>query len=183
VTLYVFDDCAMSGTQSIHTFEEWLGARALKPYHTRHAVAVTDPTRFRCIPIRVVFAVATDYALSATVHRLRELGFEDVKVLYGALDPLSQKPFSPAMCYIWRSLDERDRLRATLEEIGETLLERRAAEKQWAEKRRHESALGYSGFQRLLVFEHNVPKTTITALWERGHFQGTEWRPLFPGAD
>jgi hypothetical protein len=49
------------------------------------------------------------------------------------------------------------------------------------EQQRKRFAVGYGDDQRLVVFRYNVPKTTVTLLWEkRGQYNGVPWRPLFP---
>ena len=64
-------------------------------------------------------------------------------------------------------------------DIGYALLEQMTAEQNWSDLRRKGSALGFSGLQGRLVFEHRVPKTTLTLLWCRGTWNGRPWEPLF----
>lgn len=73
-------------------------------------------------------------------------------------------------------------MKSFCEEVGYKILKRRATDKNWTDERRKESALGFSDMQRLLVFPYNVPKTTLTLLWERSS-EDFGWRPLFPGFD
>ncbi len=67
-------------------------------------------------------------------------------------------------------------------EVGYQVLGKRAESKQWTMERRRESALGFSDAQRLLVFPYNVPKTSLTLLWEKSR-DSFLWKPLFPGYD
>ena len=82
----------------------------------------------------------------------------------------------------WASAQEREELKQFCAEVGYDLLEVRASQKSWTNERRRESSLGYSDFQRLIVFPYSVPKSTLTFLWATG---GTNrrWLPLFPVLD
>lgn len=83
-------------------------------------------------------------------------------------------PHNPA----WRNHDWKT-ARDVCSDIGYALLEQMAAEHNWSDLRRKGSALGFSGLQGRLVFEHRVPKTTLTLLWCRGTWNGRPWEPLF----
>ncbi|WP_446739728.1 phosphoribosyltransferase-like protein [Pseudomonas sp. TH15] len=54
--------------------------------------------------------------------------------------------------------------------------------KEWDDDRRVQSSLGFSDFQRLLVFPYSVPKTTLPILW-LGQSSEIRWTPLFPVID
>ena len=83
-------------------------------------------------------------------------------------------PHNPA----WRNHDWKT-ARDVCAEIGHAVLDSVATAQGWSEARRRGSALGYSGLQGRLVFEHRVPRTSLTLLWCRGTWNGRPWEPLF----
>lgn len=183
--IYFIDDCAISGTQTIHTFAEMLGRRKLESHHTKHADPLPEGLRIKLLnrPIRLVFCIATDFALQRVHDELGTLGFRNYSIRAVRLDSYQNKPFTPSSACLWDSTAERQEMAEFFAEVGYSLLEQRAERKHWSDARRRESSLGFSDFQRLIVFSYNVPKTTITALWEQGRFQGRTWTPLFPVVD
>lgn len=180
----LFDDCSLSGTQCLHIFQEWLGVRKMKPHYTKHCLPVNDAKKFMSKKIRIFFSLATNFAINRLNHELKKLGFIDIQIFVGAKINLDDKPFSPAMNYIWQSNSQREAIKNFLSEVGESILTPRAEGKKWSDERLKESALGFSNAQLLLVFEHNVPKSTLTPLWESGPYnEDNSWIPLFPVSD
>jgi hypothetical protein len=105
-----------------------------------------------------------------------------VELSIGVVEHSSVKAFEPMGSIAWASENEREALKQFASEVGYDILEDRAKRKGWDDTRRKESALGFSNFQRVLVFPYNVPKTTLTLLWETGR-DSRRWQPLFPGFD
>jgi hypothetical protein len=180
--LFFADDSCLSGTQALNTIKELLGTRRLKPHHTRHADKLPLPLRKELLKrnCKFCFAVATDYGIRRLKKELKALGFKKVSVQASHIEQLDQKLFSAHFASLWRNRNEMVDTQEFLRNVGYQILESRAHEKKWDEARRKESALGFSDFQRLIVFEHNTPKTTLTALWESGKVDGKKWIPLFP---
>jgi hypothetical protein len=168
------DDCALSGTQGIRVIKELLGV-----YHKPNKyVAPLDAPRIEKLrrhPIRFLYATATDVAVERMKTELALLGLE-VEIYRGRVEPLD-KVFPDVNC---RPLELFHHFCLT---VGNAILERRASALGWSQERRFESALGFSNFQKLLVFHHNTPKSTMTLLWESGEVFGRPWRPLFPTRD
>lgn len=181
--LYFIDDCTLSGTQTINTFAEYLGKRELKPHHTVHCQPLRAPDALLRRPIVLIYAIGSFFACQRLRTGLAGLGLQNVTIKAAACEDTRLKPFTTSMECIWEERGQREMMAQFLSGVGYSILEPRAAKKSWKDDRRRESALGFSDFQRLIVFQYNVPKTTITSLWEIGPFQGKEWFPLFPVTD
>ncbi|MCY2987071.1 MAG: hypothetical protein NTY19_04285 [Planctomycetota bacterium] len=181
--LYFIDDCTLSGTQTINTFAEYVGRRELKPHHTVHCQPLRNADALLRRPIVLTYAIGSFFACKRLRLGLAELGLQNVTIKAAACEDTGLRPFTPSMEYIWEEQSQREMLAGFLSEVGFSILEPRAVRKAWMGDRRRESALGFSDYQRLIVFQYNVPKTTITPLWETGPFQGKDWMPLFPVSD
>lgn len=184
VELLFADDCCLSGTQGINTFEEFLGLRKLKAHHTRLTTKLSSK-RIRALrkrKLKFCFAIATPEGLKRMQKRLTELGLGPTKMATSQFELVEQKLFSPYYSWLWRSNSEMESCKQFFTKVGQQILTERACKKHWKPERLEKSALGFGDHQRLLVFEHNVPKSTITALWESGEFNGKDWIPLFPGS-
>jgi hypothetical protein len=201
------DDCCISGTQAIHILQEmYFPSGASFNY-----VAPLDSrslTRLRRIPFTLVFALGTngglcrvrkwitDKELRGRVVAGREFpllsmkGMQDLEegTLYGPDKVLTAPeeqltfPLFVAGSRAWGDNDPST-AQSVCENVGYQLLEARAAEKGWTDVRRTASALGYSRLQLLTTFDHNVPKSTLTLLWETGMVNGRQWLPLLPTRD
>lgn len=185
--IYVVDDCLLSGTQGLNTLGDLMGTRVRKSHHTMHApeLSTQDKRRLEKRHLRFTYGVVMDEGIErfkGAEYEKTGLDKTRAEVLFGTIEPVRSKIFEPLGPVNWLSQEERDEMKAFCEEIGYNVLERRSQEKEWSDDRRRESALGFSDMQRLLVFPYNVPKTTLTLLWERssGDFK---WSPLFPGFD
>jgi hypothetical protein len=185
--IYIVDDCLLSGTQGLNTLGDLMGTRSRKPHHTMHAQELSskDKRRLEKRHIKFTYGVVMDKGMARfQCEDYEKTGLDKTRaeVLFGTIETASSKIFEPLGPVSWLSEEERADMKAFCEEVGYNSLERRSKEKEWSDERRKESALGFSDMQRLLVFPYNVPKTTLTLLWERssGDFK---WRPLFPGFD
>ncbi len=185
-TIYVVDDCLLSGTQTLNTIEELMGTRVLEKHHTVHAeeLSSSDKRELQKRNLKFTFSVAMDFGLREFEKRYHKSGlsFSQASVLYGVLEPESSKAFEPLGPVGWLNEEEREDMKAFCADIGYQVLAKRAESKSWKEDRRRESALGFSDAQRLLVFPYNVPKTSLTMLWEKSG-DSFVWEPLFPGYD
>ncbi|WP_438820146.1 phosphoribosyltransferase-like protein [Burkholderia lata] len=186
-SIYIVDDCLLSGTQGLNTLGDLMGTRVTKSHHTVHAQKLTasDKRRLRNRNLRFTYGVAMDDGMTRFVggeYAAVGLDADRAKVLAGTIEPVSSRIFDPLGPVGWLNEEERDEMKAFCEDVGYRILERRSTAKGWTDQRRRESALGFSDRQRLLVFPYNVPKSTLTLLWERssGDFH---WNPLFPGFD
>ncbi len=184
--IYFVDDSALSGTQTLNIVGDLLGTRKLKPHHTRYCEPLPRGQRQQLLKRTIVFVycVACDFATVRLRRELPQIGLREdrCEVLFAAPEPLSVKAFGTISPVSWSSAAERDDLRQFCVEVGYDILAERAKSKSWFDERRHESSLGYSDFQRLLVFPYGVPKSTVTLLWQQGSL-GRTWRPLFPVLD
>jgi len=169
-SIYVVDDCLLSGTQGLNTLGDLMGTRVRKSHHTMHApeLSTEDKRRLKKRHLRFTYAVVMDEGMKRFQgQEYANTGLDKTRseVLFGVIEPISSKIFEPLGPVGWLSEEERDDMKAFCEEIGFNALERRSKEKEWTDDRRKESALGFSDMQRLLVFPYNVPKTTLTLLW------------------
>lgn len=177
------DDCCLSGTQTINIIKEFLGVRKLSPHHERHCSPLQQPCILKQRSLIFVYAISTELGEARVRDALAGEGIRDVQFFSSSQENLEQKPFTSSMSWIWSNRGESIELREFLADVGYQILQQRSGAKHWDDDRRKESALGYSNAQRLLAFTYNVPKTTLTPLWERGSYSGKLWEPLFPGSD
>lgn len=180
------DDCLLSGTQALSILRDWMGKRAHKPHHTVYSSPLSKAMRkeLRKRSLVLAYCIGTDAGRDRFLRDYKETGLQKsrVEVRAGVYDPVSAKAFEPLGPVSWASEMERTDLRNFASTVGFNLLESRERAKKWPEGRRQESALGYSNYQRVLIFPYNVPKTTLTFLWANGD-EKFKWMPLFPGFD
>jgi hypothetical protein len=181
--IYFVDDCALSGTQSIHIMQELLGERILKAHHTKHCDALSKAQQIAVCKRTLIFAycLACDTAINRMEIELSKLHHGKIafEIIYDIPESSKAKAFTSASAVPWESQAERDDLRNYCADMGYSVLEKMARNKGWDDERRLESSLGYSDFQRLLVFPYSVPKTTLPILWAEGD-SVIRWMPLFP---
>lgn len=184
--IFFVDDCLLSGTQALSIFGDWMGKRIHKPHHTVYSSPLSKAMRkeLRKRHLILAYCIGTDAGRDRFLRDYKDTGLQKkkVEVIFGVYDPLSAKAFEPLGPVSWTSEMERTDLRNFAAEVGFELLGPRESAKNWPEGRRQESSLGYSDYQRVLVFPYNVPKTTLTFLWASGH-EKYKWMPLFPGYD
>ena len=176
----LIDDASFSGTQLLNIVGDLLGTRTRKPHHTKYCDPLSRPDRLLKRPIRICLAIASDRVLQRLRQELERMGFRDVEICVCDIEVMQHRPFGPSMSYMWNTPDEQREVREMFFEIGKEILGERAKRKNWPKGRKKESALGFGGDERLIVYQYNVPKSTLTALWERGMYRGSKWKPLFP---
>ena len=181
--IYFVDDCALSGTQTLNFVGDLVGTRQLKKHHTRYCQPLADRQQRELSRRTTVFVycLACDGAVDRLNAELAVAGLSKgtYEVLPATLEPLSVKAFGSMSPVPWASSEERDDLMRFCADVGYDLLGERAVEKSWTDERRRESSLGYSDFQKLIVFPYTVPKSTVTLLWAHGGSE-RQWVPLFP---
>lgn len=184
--LYFVDDCLLSGTQTLNILGDLMGTRKHAAHHTVHCNPLSPAERKAFLARRLVFAycVVTEIGENRFLAEVAKTGInpENVRISYGVMDHSKSKAFEPLGPVGWSSTAERNAIKEFSQEVGYDILRMKSREKEWTDARRRESALGYSDFQRLLIFPYNVPKTTVTLLWETGDDQ-RPWTPLFLGFD
>jgi hypothetical protein len=205
------DDCLLSGTQAEHMISELLAARGKgkRPVKYYEPLTKTERQRLQGRPLKFVFGVGTDAGRARFRRFLDQSGLQH-DVLIGrevallsergrtareegrlldasgsVRDPLASlaAPLFSPFERVWPRGRRWEDAREFCQRVGYAILDRRAEAAGWSDERRHGSALGFSGFQGRLVFGHNVPKTTLTLLWEHGVFEGRAWVPLFPSRE
>lgn len=175
----LFDDGIYSGTQVVNILADLLGIREVKSHHTQYCQPLEDPDAFLKRPIRLCFAIACDKGIRNLEKHLEEFGFKDIVVSFSRMEIESVKPFERSMSEIWDTDEDRVKAKDLFSRIGRELLSDIAVAKGWPSGRDAVSSLGFGNDQRLIVYQYNVPKSTITALWKAGEFKGERWEPLF----
>lgn len=185
-TIYFVDDCLLSGTQTLSVLQDLFGLREVKPHHTRYSEPLAPPQQkeLRERTLTFVYCVACDVGIERVRSGvpLMDLNPDRFTIKSATIESLTSKAFEPMGPVSWASAEERDDLKEFAAKVGYNLLGERTKRKNWSESRRRESSLGYSNFQRLLVFPYNVPKTTLPIFWEHGS-EEQSWVPLFAGSD
>ena len=176
----LIDDASFSGVQLVNIVDDLLGTRDRKPHHTKYCDPLENPKKLLACPIRICLALSADRSVANLESAFQRRKFRDVQIRVCDVEVMKHRPFGPSMSYIWNSPDEQREVREMFSEIGTQILGDRAKRKNWPEGRKEESALGFGGDERLIVYQYNVPKSTLTALWERGTYRDSEWKPLFP---
>jgi hypothetical protein len=103
-------------------------------------------------PIRIVYRVATDFAVLRVKRELASLGLRRVKITVVRTENINNMPFTPSGAWHWDSPSERRETGEFLSDVGSLILARSAERKQWNYVRRRERSLGFSDQQRLVVF-------------------------------
>jgi hypothetical protein len=170
------DDGAFSGVQITNILHDMLGTRELQPHHTQYCEKLADPQRLRERSIRVCLALCCDKALANFSKQFPPMNFSDMKYRFSHLEVERSKPFEPSMAFIWDSQEDRREARDIFSKIGKQLLTGMG----YTAERLEQSSLGFGNDQRLIVYQYNVPKSTVTALWKSGEVDGRIWEPLFP---
>ncbi len=175
--IIMVEDCILSGKQASDILREYLSLKVPAKY-------VEPLTRqqkdiFKQTETFLLAFLATDEGIDEVT---RTVGIQLPKfkvVRMGRCD--KTKLFDPANTIFDPSI--RTDAQRFFADVGYSLLEERAATrwpKKIREERRKKHAIGFGDDQLLVVFYYNVPKATVTLLWERGKYQGRDWFPLFP---
>src|SRR5262249_31140466 len=133
VALFFVDDCCLSGTQAINTFEELLGVRKLKAHHTRLTNKLNDHqiTKLKMREINLCFAVATSEGVRRLREKLSTMGFNKVQVHASQYEIVEQKIFSPYFSWVWRNRKEMESCKSFFKKVGCQILAVRASKKHW----------------------------------------------------
>jgi HD superfamily phosphohydrolase len=173
------DDCLLSGSQARTVLQTWFGMSKDLDEPLTEELEPIDRGLLKEKSVRFRFLFATD----AGINSLKELSMVcDLGDDVSARTIVSKAP---------RQLDEvlvneKDvvsELRAFLADVGSQLLKSTkgvTSPEKWTEDRCKGFALGYGGFEQLLVMSYNTPTATITALWKGGQVGEVPWLPLFP---
>jgi hypothetical protein len=184
--IHFIDDCLISGTQVLSYFGDLMGVREHKPHHTIYALPLNPEDRCALLDrrLQLSYCCVMDFGLNRFMRDIPSTGLDakQVAIAHGNMEWKDSKVFDPMGPVRWDNPAQREELKEFASHIGYSILSNRSERKNWNEFRRRESALGYSDSQRVLVFPYNVPKTTLTMLWEQGN-DDQDWTPLFRGAD
>ena len=170
------DDNIGSGKQSVQIFREWLSikARVLDEHHV--APLQAEEIKLLCQrKIYVLACIATSQGCNYLTKELRAMGLSVGRVGGFTMVDQALGCFHGA-CGVFGDRTHREAAKRMAQEIGLSLLK----DKRWSEERKRQSALGYGGDQKLIVFFYNTPTVTLPILWKSGEYGGRSWFALFP---
>lgn len=170
-TLVLFDDVVGTGKQSLDIIRQWLGLNRELELNEDHVrpLRLAERVAFRLLRSHLIVLTALQPPDQLAVNYRKLLPrFESVQMAS------TQPPagyFEPA---IYQSGGETAReAEEFLGAVGEQLMRPR-----WQEQAK-DHTLGYHNQKSLLVFSHNVPTSTVSALWAKGEVAGHLWLPMF----
>lgn len=171
--IVLWDDFCGKGGHTLTVLAQWLGRPGEAPLKERHVEALAEPGALQRAKPIIAFARARPAGIDELTQKLPALGMEGILIRDGGRVP-DRNPLLFTPSAVFPHDQERDNLRDFLAEKGAQLLE--ANKPDWADGKHEANALGYGAAGHLLVFPHNVPTVTLTALWE----DGRRWRALLP---
>ncbi len=175
------EDALISGIQASRILREYLGLEE----HTEQVEALSEANRDLItsgkVEVWLVFLLGVDSELSGLMRRLREM-FPKINLNAIRIDEIDQRGLFRDCGFVFGSLQEQ--AERFFGDVGYAILNTRAERKCHTENEREDyrrrNAIGFGDRQLLVAYWHNVPKATVTLLWEKGIFEGREWTPLFP---
>ena len=177
----LIDDAAITGTQAGHIFAEYMGDRA-----PEHVSPLSDEEkellRSERVELSLLLIFSMDPMKATITEQLRAL-YPKVKVQVERIAQLDNRALFRDQSYIFGPMAEK--AKGFFVEVGREILKERAAREAkkkgltslQIESYRTKNAIGFGDRQLLVVYSYNIPKPTVTLLWESG---GSDWYPLFP---
>lgn len=170
--LALIDDNLTSGTQLIRFFSEMFSEFSEAREHFLDPLLPIQIEALKKTTIYIVVAIELGNGRDAVITSLRAMGF-NIEISSGAKELTPWLEFGGP---IWATEQDSSLMKSALSLIGESILN----DKGWSSKKVKDRVFGYGNLQRLTVFEHNVPKSLITAFWKYGKVGDKFWIPLFP---
>jgi hypothetical protein len=168
------DDFIGSGRQAVSMLEAWLDREpSFELGEDRAGAALSDRARQALVEAAncaFVFTAGLDEGVELLRSKLDEWG------LTGIVNRGISKQELPTIETARSAGDIDGEFVEELRRIGAGILTSRGVDSGVANGR----ALGYGNLGLLLAFPFNVPSQTVTALWDSGVVDGTEWSPLLP---
>ena len=189
----LLDDCVLSGKQAGGVFLEYLGLSA--PSGDVTPLGGEEKEKFCQAEVVLLTALATPEGPNVVLKtRANGRDLHDYLprlIVKGAASLGWTKLFEPQnTLFPGTVLAEAEKF---FRDVGYSILEKRSlgwfndpkmseSEREALRlERRRRNAVGYGDDQALVVFRYNVPKATVTLLWEKhGKHRGQCWKPLFP---
>jgi HD superfamily phosphohydrolase len=162
------DDFVGSGGQSVSIIESWFGVEPT----TRLGEERGDPFNeelqeaARTTPMAFVFSAGLADGVAALQARTADLGLD------ATVFAKSQSLPCISDYGIYKDGEQGEAFVERSREIGLSLLA--------DDDRRVGRALGYGNLGLLVLFPHNAPAQSLTALWAGGEWNGVPWEPLVP---
>jgi len=179
-TIFLLDDCLISGMQAKQIFSEWLGMTPSSKYVTK----LTDVqiARLKQLDMKLHVIIGTEEGKTDLTNYLQELGCTVSITASRTLKRESDSCFVSSSSHsgVFGRREEMEKARQELHMLGKRILLARAEREGWSTEQLEKNCLGYGDWQLLLVFEHNTPTATLPIFWERAYLDGREWLPLFP---
>ena len=191
--IILLDDCILSGKQAGRIFMEYLGyslpSGDIIPLNSKEKEKLSEADILYLTALSTANGPKTILKTRARGRELRS--YLPRLTARGAAQLRWTKLFAPSSTVFPRSIKKE--AEQFFRDVGCSILESRSRD--WfndanmtqprrdtlRSQRRKKFAVGYGDDQALVVFRYNVPKATVTLLWEkRGQFKGKPWNPLFP---
>jgi hypothetical protein len=176
--IILVDDAVLSGTQARNILDEYLG-----PRDRHHAVPLSQGQIDLLTQgeVLLLFIMGTEHGKQEVAKNFR-LRHPGVDIRIESIAHIDSRALFKDESYVFDSMAES--ARKVFFDVGYSILEERAAEsEETAEAResyRRRNAIGFGDDQLLIVYDYNIPKGTVTLLWERGLYKQVPWEPLFP---
>jgi hypothetical protein len=179
-SIFLLDDCLISGTQSTQIFGEWLGMAPSSKYVTK--LTDTQITRLKQLHMKLHVIVGTEEGKNYLTGYLQKLGYTVSITASRTLKRESDSCFVYGSSHsgVFDSKEEMERAKQEFYKLGTMILLPRAQKEGWSTEQLETNCLGYGDWQLLLVFLHNTPTATLPIFWEHAYPDGREWLPLFP---
>lgn len=173
--VFFVDDNVGSGEQATRIFREWFDL--VRDEH-KHVNSLDERGRSwlrNCPFINYFVVVGFLEGMDALKSAVGELGL-NLKIEPAILKREVEGCFSPSS-NIFRINKDREEACEMAKVIGYQLFQDKH---DWTNTKKRNRALGYGNSQKLIVFSHNTPPSTLPILWKEGNFNGIPWIPLFP---
>lgn len=179
--IVLLDDATITGTQVVRIFQEYFGQIGAP----EHVQPLTRCQRSMLlsgkIELILLFVLAPDEMTKSVAREIRrKLKNLTVEVL--RIAPIDRRALFRDRAYIFGELAQK--AKKFFAKVGRSILRDRAKRKVEGIKKQSRfcssHALGFGNQELLVVYSYNVPKPTITLLWEKGTYRGRPWKPLFP---
>ncbi len=172
--LLFVDDVIGTGFQCCEVFREWTGEIATHKFGGK--LDSESLKILRETPILIWTAVGFVESINDVKKVLQNLRVDVLDIVTAGPKSKSQGCFSRTVCY-FTSESDRQSAQEIMKKIGYELLQ---GKDHLTEEQRRVYALGYGGYQQLLVLAYNTPTITLPVLWASGKYERILWKPLFP---
>lgn len=178
-----FDDGSYSGTQMISIMQEYMGVTDRKTKE-KHVSELSEDCKkaLQEKEIHFFFIAYNKAKESDMVEELNKIGINNVSFNY--VEDMSIQPLEKSENICFENEEQRHGVKEVLYDVGLSVIQSTKMidgkyKEGWDQERAERAALGYNNAQQMVFLKSSVPTYTITAFWEKGIYNGFEWKPLF----